>query len=432
MATSATRKTGRSGAATAREVVCPFCSLLCDDLEIRAESGTLRVANTRCPRALRGFTRADRPMAPHVGGEPVSLDEAVARAAAILRAADQPLISGMAADVAGCRAAVALAEACGAAVDHVHGAAAMQNLRVLQARGWITTTLAELKNRADLLLLVGTSAVESHPRFFERLVWNQDSLSGLRRNRRRVIYLGDPASTAAGTGPGGVRPGVIRCQRAELPEMLGALRAVLRGTAPQPGRLLSARRIAALDRLAGELRRARYGVVVWAPAELGPEHADLCVRALSEMVVELNTVTRFAGLSLSGNDGGASCQSVLSWQSGFPLRVNFASGTPEFDPVLNGTEYMLGHAAADAMLWLNSMNPELRPPACRAPLIAVARPSRRLALEAEVFLPVSTPGVDHAGAMFRTDSVVSLPLRALRQSANPPAATVLDAVRALL
>jgi formylmethanofuran dehydrogenase subunit B len=44
-------------------------------------------------------------------------------------------------------------------------------------------------------------------------------------------------------------------------------------------------------------------------------------------------------------------------------------------------------------------------------------------------IPIGTPGLDHAGSVNRTDAVVTLPLRALRNTGLPTAAAVLDAIR---
>ena len=411
-----------------RNAVCPFCSLLCDDLIISRKGSALQVKKNGCARARLAFARLDRHMPPHVHGRPVSIEDAASQAAAILRGARQPLITGMAADVSGCRAALALAEACGAAVDHQHGDAAMQNLRVLQSKGWMLTTLAEVKSRADVLLLVGTTAVDHYPRFFERFARNQGALAGANRGRRKIIFLGDLRRPPTGVATRGVRPGLIRCTKAQIPETLAALRSLLRGSTPRPDRALTPHRIAALKRLGETLKEARYGVVVWAAGELERDQADVVVRALCDLILELNATTRFSGLSLAGNDGGMTCQNVTAWQSGFPLRVGYASGAPAYEPELHGTATMLRNNAADALLWLNTLNPDLRPPACKIPTIALARPSRRLALDAEVFIPVAAPGVDQRGVLFRTDSVVSLPLQPLRSAVAPPAAEVLAAI----
>ena len=61
------------------------------------------------------------------------------------------------------------------------------------------------------------------------------------------------------------------------------------------------------------------------------------------------------------------------------------------------------------------------------PTVLLARPDAAAAATrgAEVVIPIGTPGLDHPGAVFRTDGVVSLPVRQLRDAGLPSAARVL-------
>ena len=147
-----------------RDVTCPFCSLLCDDLEIRNTDGKLSLRKGACPIASRQFERSDPQASPMIFGEKTSLEKALKQASSILAESQQAHFAGSATDVNGCRSLLALADKIGASLDHVHGGAMSSNLRILQTRGWITTTLAELKNRADLIIFVGTDASSRYPR----------------------------------------------------------------------------------------------------------------------------------------------------------------------------------------------------------------------------------------------------------------------------
>ena len=60
----------------------------------------------------------------------------------------------------GARAAGRLADRLGGVLDHMNSAAVLRNLMVLQDSGWITTTLSEVRNRADLLIVAGGDIVE--------------------------------------------------------------------------------------------------------------------------------------------------------------------------------------------------------------------------------------------------------------------------------
>jgi formylmethanofuran dehydrogenase subunit B len=55
-----------------------------------------------------------------------------------------------------------------------------------------------------------------------------------------------------------------------------------------------------------------------------------------------------------------------------------------------------------------------------------------LSNDADVFIPVSTAGIDHRGTMFRIDSSVSLPLGKLRERTLPNLAEVMAAIEAAL
>jgi formylmethanofuran dehydrogenase subunit B len=59
-------------------------------------------------------------------------------------------------------------------------------------------------------------------------------------------------------------------------------------------------------------------------------------------------------------------------------------------------------------------------------------PGLKLAGTPAVFIPVGTPGLDHAGRLVRVDSVVSLPLRNLGRASLPAVAEVISAVEAAL
>lgn len=88
------------------------------------------------------------------------------------------------------RAALQLAERIGATVDHMNGEALRRNTRVLQDTGWITTTLSEVKNRADLLLFVDVDVGTGFPRFFERVVSTRDAMFLPDPAAREIVILG--------------------------------------------------------------------------------------------------------------------------------------------------------------------------------------------------------------------------------------------------
>ena len=413
-------------------VPCPFCSMLCDDLVLEgASGGGLRVVENGCTRAVAGFERPSPKVEPRIAGKPATWERAYARAAALLRDATQPLFAGLGTDVDGMRAVLSLTDRTGGIVDHMHGAAMAANVATVQGHGWITTTLSEVKNRADLLLFIGTDAVRHHPRFFERLVWDPQSLFGLASEERTVIYLGPISDTKPGVSPGRRNPEHIRCERERLCEVVLALRALFAGAALK-AKTVAGVKTAVLATLVERLRGARYGVILWAAGDLDPQSADLTIEAVADLINDLNEVTRCAGMPLGGNDGGMTAQSVTSWQSGFPPRTSFASGYPVHDPRRYATKRLLDAKAVDCLFWISSLGATPPPEAPAVPTVLLGLEAPRPSRSPEVFLPVATPGVDHAGQLVRLDSVVSLPLRRLRDSGLPSVAECLAAIEQAL
>lgn len=417
-------------------VPCPFCGLLCDDLRVAVENGRAQLLGPECPVAAAGFEQARQPgrERPEIAGEPVEPEAAYARAAELLSAARHPLVGGLGADVAGIRAALELAERLGATVEHMDAAATWRNLYVLQNGGWMTTTLAELKNRAEFVLLLGAAIPQRYPRLFERYIHPADSLFPERRRAREVLILGGPEAGPEQAGqapPGGGRAEYLPCPLEGLGDVAAALRALLHGRPLQAEGVHGLSR-AVLEDILARLRKAEYGVVIWAPGLFGAAHAELAVQAIAEFVRDLNETGRCSGLSLGGENGATTSYQVCTWQTGYPLRLSFRRGYPDYDPYHYTTPRMLDAGEADSLLWISAFDAGRLPPRTEHPRIVLGPAQMRLEPAPEVFIPVAMPGIDHAGALFRCDGVVSLPLRKLREARLPGVAEALHAIGAHL
>jgi len=420
-------------AGAVENVTCPFCGLLCDDLTLeRDAAGALHVGKNGCSKSITFFERIPQASTPRVGGKTASLQEAVAKAAAILREARYPLIAGLGTEVQGMRAVMRLADKAGATIDHMSSNGFMRNIQVVQNSGWMTTTLTEVRNRVDLLLIVGTDIVSIFPRFFERLVWNRESMFGQDTAKREIVYLGGRGlDTSAGVAPDGRKPDVLACDIDCTPEVIAALRALV------SGKKLVAPEVAGipmddLRNLAERLKQAKYSVIAWAAGTLDFPHAELTIQNIAELVKTLNMTTRSSGLPLGGIEGDMNANQVSAWISGYPVRTSYARGYPEHDPYHFSAGRLLAGGEADALLWVSSFNPERTPPVTDIPTVVFGHPDMQFDREPEVFIPVGMPGADHKGIMFRTDNVVSLPLEQLRNSALPVLGEVLAAIEGAL
>ncbi len=414
------------------EVPSPFCGIGTDDLSIQVDGATLKVIANGCAVNTPAFEQTIADTTPRVAGQSVSLEAATNKAAELLRDINQPLIGGCATDVNGMRALLALADKSGAVVDNINFNNARRNLLALQDSGWMNTTLAELKNRCDLLLVVGTDLEAFAPRFFEKYLWNEESMFLDSTANRDIIYLGKAPSGSASTSPTGQKATVLPCADTDLPDVTAVLSALVKG------RLLHAQSVAGiaisdLQSIADKLKSAHYGVVLWGAAALGFDQAELTVQTLCSIVKDINQLgTRCSGFPLGGKEGDQTANQVCGWTTGYPARINFARGYPEYDPYLYDTQALLSNGEADALVWVQAFNSSALPPKTELPTIVIGRSGMKFEKEPDVFIPVGTPGIDHSGHAYRLDNVVAIRLKKLRDSGLPSTAEVLTAIEQAL
>jgi len=414
------------------EVPSPFCGIGTDDLTIQVDGVSLKVVENGCAVNSPAFEQAITDTRPRVDGKDVSLDAAVAKAAALLKNTNQPVIGGCATDVNGMRALLALADRSGAVVDNMNFTGARNNFLALQDSGWMNTTLAEVKNRCDLLLVVGIDLEGFSPRFFERYLWNKESMFMDDTAKREVIYLGKAPSGTASTSPDGQTALVFECANEDLPDVVAVLRALVKGN---PIRVDSDGGIAVADLqgIADKLKAASYSVVTWAAGALAYSQAELTVQTISEMVKDINDRnTRSSGLPLGGKEGDQTANQVCGWTTGYPARTRFSSGYPEYDPFLNDANALLANGEADALVWVQAFNVKAVPPVTALPTIVIGRSGMTFAKEPDVFIPVGTPGIDHVGHAYRMDNVVAIRLKKLRESGLSSTSDVLNAIEQAL
>ncbi len=409
---------------------CPACGMLCDDISItQVDVNLLKVMTNGCAKSVNFFEQVLKDVQPTINGEFADFTSAIQKAAEILSAANQPLITGLGTEVQGMRAVMQLADKCGATLDHMHSNASMRNTLVLQNSGWQVTTLTEVKNRVDLLLVIGTDVVSQLPLFFKRIIWNEATLFEQDTTRREIVYLGGKnLDTTHGISPCGNKPTLLPCDILQLPEVIATLNASIKGkrlTATQVAGIT----IDQLQILADRLKSAKYSVITWSTGMFDFDHAELLVQNITECISALNQTTRAAGLPITSGDGDTSVNNVATWISGYPVRNSYKRAYPEYNPAEFSTEKLLSNGEADAVVWISTFKPTL-PPFSNKPLIVIGHPNTVFTQKPDVFIPVRVPGIQQKGLMFRMDSAVTLPLKKLINSKLPSLSEVLSKIEA--
>ncbi|MCK5189567.1 MAG: formylmethanofuran dehydrogenase subunit B, partial [Methylococcales bacterium] len=241
------------------EVPSPFCGIGTDDLTIQIDGVSIKVIENGCAVNTPAFEQAITDTSPRVNGKEVTFQQAVNAAAKILTRANQPVIGGCATDVNGMRALMALADRKGAVVDNMNFTAAKRNFLALQDSGWMNTTLAEIKNRCDLFVVIGCDLEVFAPRFYQRYLWNEESMFLDDTSAREVIYIGKAPSGNASTSPNKTKAKTFECADADLPEVTAILRALIKGS-PVLAETVAELAVSDLQEIADKLKSANYGV----------------------------------------------------------------------------------------------------------------------------------------------------------------------------
>jgi formylmethanofuran dehydrogenase subunit B len=417
-------------ARTVANVACTVCGCVCDDLRVTVEDGRVCRAEGACflsePWLLAQGTA--RPPVAEVDGKAAPLEEAVGRAADILRRSRSPLVYGLSrGSTDGQRAACALADLLGATVDTTASLCHAPSVVALQQAGESTCTLGEVRNYADLVVFWGCDPALSHPRHFERYSVDPPGLFTPRGRADRFVVVADVTPTASAA----LADLFLPVEPGRDFEALWTLRGLVRGVPPAPGcptgappELLAA--------LAERMRSCRCGVFFFGLglSLTGVGHRG--VEALLLLTADLNDHVRFYARRMRVPGDVAGADSVLAWQTGYPFSVNLARGHPRYNPGEFSADDMLRRGEVDACLLLGSEGVQRFGPAAqdhlrRIPVISLDHPTVASDPPPAVRFTTAVPGVHRPGTAYRMDEV-PVPLRAFLETDYPGDAEVIGAI----
>jgi formylmethanofuran dehydrogenase subunit B len=359
-------------------------------------------------------------MAAYIGKNEVPLETAITRIGGMLGAARMPVIAGLGADVAGVRAALRLAAHIGGALDFCRGAASQSLLRAIMDRGLMFTTPQEARNRADVLLLVGPAMGRSEAVL--EILEGQPVLSAGEGARRDVLWLcpspGDESLSRFDML-------VAEPDFASIHGIFAMLNAAIRSH-PMPADGFGGLSRQDYDEIAGRLITARYGVIAFSPEDLDP----LAIEALFTFAEQLGHATRVTLLPVINDAGAQTAALVSAWSTGFPPRLGFARGYPEFDFWRYDAERLTRGGECDALLWLSPFAAKGPDWKTDIPVIAMTRAGAVFSRAPDILIETEIPG-EEGGEIYDPRTQLIRPAEG-KSWAAPSPASILDRLTALV
>jgi len=400
-----------------KRVPCSGCSLLCDDIIVRSDGLFIDEVIGACLKGKERFdqlTSNNRILSPLIKKngviEKCSWEEALEKAIEIIKNSSKPLLYGFSNTT--CEAqlkGIELAKAIDGFIDSNASICQGKVLEVAKTTGITLTTVAELINKADLIVLWGANAAESIPRLLNKILFSRGKFRMTGREIRTLIII-DPVKTAS-FNVMGVRDLALQIQPNKDLELIRVLKeeCCVAGSITSEG-------VAGLDkddlkRLLLHLSETENGVIITGQGLLRPQSGANIIEELLELIQMVNTKQEkgrislimmgghfnMAGfdqvaLSLYGKNGGL--QFKNHQLSDNDENIDSKIYNEDFDcSIIVGTD-PISHLP-------RSLSQKL----AKKPIIVVDNKNSATTYIADIVLPSAITGIEVAGTAYRLDQI---------------------------
>jgi len=396
---------------TIRDVACPLCGCLCDDLVVRVEGEAVISVDNACALGSEKFLSKSRLTSPILrdGGawKPTGFEEAVRYAATILGNAERPLLFGWSGTSAEAQCiGIHIAEEIRGVIDNCSSICHGPSIMGIQEAGHPGCSLGVVKNRADVVIYWGSNPIESHPRHLSRYTTFVNGKYRDNGSLDRTLVVVDIRKTDTAK----IADEFIRIKPGGDYAVFSALRAILRGHADLLPLSVGGVPRERLIRLADLCRNARFGALFTGIGLTQSPGRYKNVRNAIQLVDELNRHTKFILTPMRGHWNVNGTNQTFSFLTGYPYGVDFSRGVPYYNPGETTAVDLLGRGEVDACLIIGADPGAHLPRQCNEHLATIPTividPFVSLSTAfANLHIPVACVGIDCEGTGYRMDSI---------------------------
>lgn len=397
-----------------KDAVCSLCGSLCDDITVTVENNKITKIENACilgHSKFVGMFEHDRIETPMIrkDGElvPVPYEEAIEAAAKILVNSKRTLSYGWCST--SCEAvsgAIQLAEETGSIIDSTanvcHGPSAL----AAQEKGSPSATLGEIKNRADVIIFWGCNPVHAHPRHMVRYSSFSKGLFTEKGRKGRTMIVVDVRKTDTAK----LADRYVEIEQGSDLLLVTALRSIVNGHEDViPERVAGVPKAEVVE-LAETLKNAKFVCIFFGMGVTQSRSKYKNGDAMSSLISDLNQHTKAVMIGMRGHYNVTGFGQVATWETGFPMAIDFARGYPYYNPGETGANDLLVREEPDAAIIAAADAGAHFPQKAvrhlaRIPVIQIdpyANPTTEIA---DVVIPAAVVGIEAEGTAYRMDAI---------------------------
>jgi formylmethanofuran dehydrogenase subunit B len=460
-----------------KSAICPICGCLCDDLELTVENNEIVKMKNGCAvceaKMVHGY-KEDRILEPMIRKDgvlvPVSMEEAVKKAAQILTDAKYPLLFGWECCTSEVQSlGVEMAEELGSALDNVCSICHGPSMMATQEAGIPSCTLGQVRHRADLIIYWGSNPWASHPRHverytafpegrFEKSEWKsymqklkagagKKKLEALSR-RKDIKYQPQPRpqSCIVDSPPQSIKKDgrklivfdPIKTMTAEIAdyfvqvepntdfEVMQTLRCLVNDQEVDVDKV-GGIPVEYLKEVADAMVNCSFGVIFFGLGLTASSGRFRNVEVAIKLAQDLNRKTKFVVIPMRGHFNITGANLAFAWATGYPYAIDFSQGYPQYNPGEFSVIDLLKRGDNDATLVIGS-DPGAHFPKpsmqkmMKKPLIVINPDMNCTSKVGDVLFPTQWCGIESEGTAYRMDGVPIM----VKKIVEPPPGVLSD------
>lgn len=403
--------------------VCTGCALLCDDIELREEENKT-IIDSACRKGVAWIKNCQHPLECTVDAKDATSQDAIEKAAEILKSAKNPLIFGMGnSSLKAQEKAIELAKKSNACIDGTSSFCQGPFVEAILNDKIKSCTLDEVRDKADVIVYWGCDPSNSHPRHLSKYSYfprGRMRQRGWEEDRTAIAIDVRKSDTAIIC-----EDNFYRIPPKADAEFARALTEALSGKVPKVTFGMKPKEIL---ELANVLKKAEFGVIF---AGLGLVYSMHDLSPMEDLLEALNKKTDFHLMPMVGQYNMRGFNHTLFDQTGYINRVSFDGEDIGHGPQYSVVE-VLKEKRVDAALIIGSDPLSSLPGSIAANLkeipTIVIDPCKTFTSQiANVTIPAAVTGVECDGEAIRMDGV-KVELTQMRKSDKMADADIIEKI----